>query len=99
MTSIHQSMAVTKATIRAVASRMGAQRAASGTTGPRMHKAKDAWSELQTTRPPVGHPHNVFHPPYSKYTAAFGVISVVTLGYGSMFFGMSHQQKKQGYWK
>jgi hypothetical protein len=41
----------------------------------------------------------VFHPPYSKVTAAFGVITVVSLGYGAMYMGMRHQQYKQGYWK
>ena len=50
-------MTVTTNTIRTVASRMGVQRAASGTTGPRMHKAKDAWVQLKETRPPEGHPH------------------------------------------
>jgi hypothetical protein len=42
---------------------------------------------------------NVFHPPYSKVTAAVGVLGVLTTGYGTMYYGLSHQQKKQGYWK
>jgi hypothetical protein len=42
---------------------------------------------------------NVFHPPYNKVTSAAMVLSILTLGYGSMYYGMSHQQKKQGYWK
>lgn len=39
---------------RAVSSRRNMSDAAGG---PRMHKAKDTWKELQATRPPVGHPH------------------------------------------
>mmetsp|Transcript_18393 Transcript_18393/g.21216 ORF Transcript_18393/g.21216 Transcript_18393/m.21216 type:complete len:92 (+) Transcript_18393:67-342(+) len=91
-------MTVAINTVRTVATRVGSKRAMSS-AGPRMHKAKDAWSELQTTRPPEGHPHNVFEPPYNKATAALGVLSVLGLGYGTMYFGLSHQQRKQGYWK
>jgi len=42
---------------------------------------------------------NVFHPPYSKGASAAGILTVLSLGYGTMFYGMAHQQKKQGYWK
>ena len=42
---------------------------------------------------------NVFHPPYNKVTSAVAVCSVVGLGYGVMYSGLRHQQKKQGYWK
>mmetsp|Transcript_15536 Transcript_15536/g.19714 ORF Transcript_15536/g.19714 Transcript_15536/m.19714 type:complete len:94 (-) Transcript_15536:334-615(-) len=93
-------MTVLKNAVR-TASRAGSKRAMMSTesTGPRMHKAKDAWKEIQATRPPEGHPHLVFHPPYNKATVAFGVLSVLTLGYGSMYSGMRHQQYKAGYWK
>ncbi len=39
------------------ASRVGSRRTMSESAGPRMHKAKDAWKEIQATRPPEGHPH------------------------------------------
>jgi hypothetical protein len=42
---------------------------------------------------------NVFHPPYNKVAAGAMVFSIVFLGYGSMYYGMRHQQYKQGYWK
>ena len=42
--------------IRAAA-RVGSRRPMSTVAAPKMHKAKDAWSELQKTRPPPGHPH------------------------------------------
>lgn len=66
---------------------------------PRMHKAKDVWKDMVATRPVDHHPHNVFEPPYSKVTAAVGILSILGLGYGSMYMGMRHQQYKQGYWK
>ena len=44
-------------TVRAATSRIGARRAMSESAGPRTHKAKDVWAELQATRPPEGHPH------------------------------------------
>lgn len=37
------------------ASRMGAKRVMS--TGPRLHKAKDAWQSIEATRPVDPHPH------------------------------------------
>lgn len=41
----------------------------------------------------------VFEPPYNKLTVGLMVVGVVCTGYGTMFYGLSHQQKKQGYWK
>eukprot|EP00979_Chaetoceros_neogracilis_P017329 scaffold10203_cov272-Chaetoceros_neogracile.AAC.28 len=89
---------IANTTIRAI-SRTGAKRAMSDTPGPKMHKAKDAWKTIHATRPVDPHPHNVFHPPYNKVTSAVAVCSVVGLGYGVMYSGLRHQQKKQGYWK
>ena len=40
-----------------VATRVGSRRAMSDSAGPKMHKAKDAWKEIKSTRPPEGHPH------------------------------------------
>eukprot|EP00558_Chaetoceros_sp_UNC1202_P014502 CAMPEP_0197233654 /NCGR_PEP_ID=MMETSP1429-20130617/1662_1 /TAXON_ID=49237 /ORGANISM="Chaetoceros sp., Strain UNC1202" /LENGTH=90 /DNA_ID=CAMNT_0042691947 /DNA_START=27 /DNA_END=296 /DNA_ORIENTATION=+ len=85
-------------TMRTAATRMGTRRAMSDATGPKMHKAKDAWKQINATRPVDPHPHNVFHPPYNKATVAAGVLTVLSLGYGSMYYGMYHQQTKQGYW-
>mmetsp|Transcript_2022 Transcript_2022/g.3212 ORF Transcript_2022/g.3212 Transcript_2022/m.3212 type:complete len:92 (-) Transcript_2022:302-577(-) len=65
---------------------------------PKMHKA-DAWKELTAKRPVDPHPHPTFEPPYNKVGIACGVVGVITAGYGSMYFGMRHQQYKQGYWK
>eukprot|EP00559_Dactyliosolen_fragilissimus_P005729 CAMPEP_0184855268 /NCGR_PEP_ID=MMETSP0580-20130426/566_1 /TAXON_ID=1118495 /ORGANISM="Dactyliosolen fragilissimus" /LENGTH=91 /DNA_ID=CAMNT_0027349741 /DNA_START=39 /DNA_END=311 /DNA_ORIENTATION=+ len=79
-------------------SRIGSKRAMSQSAEPRMHKAKDVWVKIKETRPPEGHPHNVFHPPYNKVAAGVGVVSIVVTGYGTMYYGMSHQQYKQGYW-
>ena len=42
-------------TVRTVATRVGAKRTMS--TTPKMHKAKDVWKQLESTRPPEGHPH------------------------------------------
>mmetsp|Transcript_830 Transcript_830/g.994 ORF Transcript_830/g.994 Transcript_830/m.994 type:complete len:93 (-) Transcript_830:2677-2955(-) len=67
--------------------------------GPKLHKAKDVWAQLEGTRPKDPHPHNVFHPPYNMGVAAALVGGVVAFGYGSMYMGMRHQQIKQGYWK
>ena len=47
---------IANATIRAAA-RAGSRRPMSAVAAPKMHKAKDAWAELQKTRPPPGHPH------------------------------------------
>ena len=41
----------------------------------------------------------VFEPPYNPIVVTCGVIGVVCTGYGMMYFGMRHQQYKQGYWK
>mmetsp|Transcript_34022 Transcript_34022/g.72515 ORF Transcript_34022/g.72515 Transcript_34022/m.72515 type:complete len:100 (-) Transcript_34022:291-590(-) len=73
--------------------------AATATAPPREHMAKDKWSELVASRPPPGHPHTVFEPPFSTPVVAGGVIGVLCTGYGLMYFGMRHQQYKQGYWK
>jgi hypothetical protein len=42
---------------------------------------------------------NVFEGDYNKFVVGGMVLSVLTLGYGSMYFGMRHQQYKAGYWK
>ena len=44
-------------TVRTVATRAVSRRAMSDAAGPKLHKAKDAWKQLETTRPPEGHPH------------------------------------------
>ena len=49
-------MTVINNTIR-TASRVVSKRTMSDAAGPRMHKAKTAWKEIQATRPPEGHPH------------------------------------------
>lgn len=46
---------------RTAVSRVGAKRAMSESTGPRMHKAKDVWANLEATRPKEGHPHVSFN--------------------------------------
>jgi hypothetical protein len=43
--------------------------------------------------------HKCFHPPYNPLVIGGGIVMVWVLGYGSMYFGFSWQQKKQGYWK
>mmetsp|Transcript_5015 Transcript_5015/g.8981 ORF Transcript_5015/g.8981 Transcript_5015/m.8981 type:complete len:92 (+) Transcript_5015:76-351(+) len=80
------------------AARVGSRRQMS-TAAPKTHKAKDAWVELQKTRPPPGHEHRVFEPPYSTPFVGAMVVGVLCTGYGMMYFGMRHQQYKQGYWK
>ncbi|KAL9191225.1 hypothetical protein ACHAXT_000931 [Thalassiosira profunda] len=79
------------------AARAAARRPMSTAAAPKMHKAKDAWGKLP--RPPPGHDHAVFEPPYNPIVVTCGVIGVVCTGYGMMYFGMRHQQYKQGYWK
>eukprot|EP00804_Cyclotella_cryptica_P023425 CCRYP_020856-RA/>CCRYP_020856-RA protein AED:0.10 eAED:0.10 QI:1250/1/1/1/0.5/0.33/3/1128/89 len=69
------------------------------TAAPKMHKAKDVWGELKATRPPAGHDHTVFEPPYNPFVVGAAVSTVLVTGYGLMYFGMRHQQYKQGYWK
>eukprot|EP00585_Thalassiosira_rotula_P004041 CAMPEP_0196139624 /NCGR_PEP_ID=MMETSP0910-20130528/6834_1 /TAXON_ID=49265 /ORGANISM="Thalassiosira rotula, Strain GSO102" /LENGTH=90 /DNA_ID=CAMNT_0041400373 /DNA_START=56 /DNA_END=328 /DNA_ORIENTATION=+ len=81
------------------AARVGSKRSMSTAAAPKQHKAKDMWATLEKTRPPPGHPHTVFEPPYSTPVVAGMVIGVITTGYGMMYFGMRHQQYKQGYWK
>ncbi|GFH46685.1 hypothetical protein CTEN210_03159 [Chaetoceros tenuissimus] len=85
-----------KTTVSAV-SRVGSRRAMSD--APKLHTAKNSWKTINATRPVDPHPHNVFEPPYNKLTVGLMVVGVVCTGYGSMFYGLSHQQKKQGYWK
>lgn len=41
----------------------------------------------------------VFEGDFPKLGIGLGVLAVIGAGYGSMYFGMWHQQKKQGYWK
>ena len=41
----------------------------------------------------------VFELPYNPIVTTSMIIGVVALGAGSMFFGVAHQQYKQGYWK
>ena len=83
--------------VRTVA-RAGTRRQMS-TAAPKMHKAKDVWGELKATRPPAGHDHTVFEPPYNGAVVGAAVVGVICTGYGLMYFGMRHQQYKQGYWK
>mmetsp|Transcript_7838 Transcript_7838/g.14126 ORF Transcript_7838/g.14126 Transcript_7838/m.14126 type:complete len:91 (-) Transcript_7838:275-547(-) len=73
-------------------------RAMSDSAGPKLHRAKDAWKVIEATRP-VSHAHLCFEPPYSPVTSAIMVGGILCIGYGSMYFGMRHQQYKQGYWK
>jgi len=68
-------------------------------TAPKIHKAKNVWSEFQKTRPPPGHEHTVFEPPYSTPVVGVAVVTVISAGYGMMYFAMRHQQRKGGYWK
>lgn len=41
----------------------------------------------------------VFEGDFPKLGIGLGVLAVLGAGYGSMYFGMWHQQTKQGYWK
>ena len=41
----------------------------------------------------------VFEGDFSAVTTGAMIVGVVASGYGMMYFGMSHQQRKQGYWK
>ena len=41
----------------------------------------------------------VFEGDFPKLGIGLGVLAVIGAGYGSMYFGMWHQQTKQGYWK
>ncbi|KAL3775903.1 hypothetical protein HJC23_000333 [Cyclotella cryptica] len=41
----------------------------------------------------------VFEPPYNPFVVGAAVSTVLVTGYGLMYFGMRHQQYKQGYWK
>ena len=41
----------------------------------------------------------VFEGDYPKLGIGLGVLAVVGAGYGTMAFGLAHQQYKQGYWK
>mmetsp|Transcript_4557 Transcript_4557/g.9003 ORF Transcript_4557/g.9003 Transcript_4557/m.9003 type:complete len:91 (+) Transcript_4557:139-411(+) len=81
------------------AARASSRRPMSSAAQPKMHKAKDVWSEIKATRPPEGHPHTVFEPPFSPPVVGAATVAVVGVGYGLMYFGMRHQQYKQGYWK
>mmetsp|Transcript_27939 Transcript_27939/g.43918 ORF Transcript_27939/g.43918 Transcript_27939/m.43918 type:complete len:90 (-) Transcript_27939:174-443(-) len=87
------------AAMRTSAVRAATRRPMSTTSAPKMHKAKDTWGELVKTRPPPGHDHTVFEPPYSTPVIAAFTIGIISTGYGMMYFGMRHQQYKQGYWK
>ncbi|KAG7352343.1 hypothetical protein IV203_008391 [Nitzschia inconspicua] len=81
-----------------LATRVAARRMS---TTPKLHKAKDQWSEFVKTRPPPDHldEHKCFHPPFNAAVIGGGIIVAWVIGYGSMAFGMAHQQKKQGFWK
>lgn len=50
-------MTVASNAIRSASRAMVPNRAMSNAAAPRLHKAKDAWKELKSTRPPEGHPH------------------------------------------
>ena len=56
-------------TVRTVATRAVSRRAMSDAAGPKMHKAKDAWKQLESTRPPEGHPHVSFFLHYNNKKA------------------------------
>jgi hypothetical protein len=43
--------------------------------------------------------HKCFHPPFNAAVIGGGIIVAWVIGYGSMAFGMYHQQTKQGFWK
>eukprot|EP00571_Detonula_confervacea_P017052 CAMPEP_0172309228 /NCGR_PEP_ID=MMETSP1058-20130122/9582_1 /TAXON_ID=83371 /ORGANISM="Detonula confervacea, Strain CCMP 353" /LENGTH=88 /DNA_ID=CAMNT_0013021813 /DNA_START=42 /DNA_END=308 /DNA_ORIENTATION=+ len=77
--------------------RVGSRRSMS--TATKSHKYSDVAADLVKTRPPPGHAHTVFEPPFSPPVVAAGVIGVLCTGYGMMYYGMRHQQYKQGYWK
>mmetsp|Transcript_25006 Transcript_25006/g.54519 ORF Transcript_25006/g.54519 Transcript_25006/m.54519 type:complete len:94 (+) Transcript_25006:73-354(+) len=64
---------------------------------PKMHKAAE-WETIVKSRPEV-HDHLVFEGDYPKLGIGLGVAAVVIAGYGTMAFGLAHQQYKQGYWK
>jgi len=69
-------------------------------TVPRMHKAKDFWPQLkEQTRPHGHHEHLVFELPYDPPVAVGMIAGICIIGYGSIAFGLRHQQYKQGYWK
>eukprot|EP00429_Kryptoperidinium_foliaceum_P010284 CAMPEP_0176003774 /NCGR_PEP_ID=MMETSP0120_2-20121206/1348_1 /TAXON_ID=160619 /ORGANISM="Kryptoperidinium foliaceum, Strain CCMP 1326" /LENGTH=92 /DNA_ID=CAMNT_0017336429 /DNA_START=108 /DNA_END=386 /DNA_ORIENTATION=+ len=70
-------------------------------TTPKMHKASDKWADFVKQRPPKSHveEHLCFHPPYNGPAVAAGIFTGVALGYGTMGYGMAHQQYKQGFWK
>jgi len=61
-------------------------------SGPFLHNRTIHLSHTYTLQ-------TVFHPPFNPFVTVGLVVSVVTLGFGSMQFGFSHQQYKQGYWK
>ncbi len=46
--------------VRSTVARNGAKRAMSETSGPRLHKAKDAWAQMKSSRPVDPHPHVSF---------------------------------------
>merc|ERR1719253_2266295 len=66
------------------------------TAEPKMHKAKE-WQIIKDSRPKT-HDHLVFEGDFPKLGIGLGVLAVLGAGYGSMYFGMWHQQTKQGYW-
>jgi len=84
--------ATTQTTSRLISRRMST---------PRLHRAKDEWAVLLNKRPAPDHldAHKCFSPPYNPKVIGGGIIAVWLIGYGSMYFGFSWQQKKQGYWK
>lgn len=63
----------------------------------------ELFSDQFSTRPHVnvlvGSTQLVFEGDYSTPFIGAAVIGVVASGYGMMYFGMRHQQYKQGYWK
>ncbi|KAL7546395.1 hypothetical protein ACHAWF_009730 [Thalassiosira exigua] len=79
--------------------RASSRRPMSTAAAPKIHKYQDVKAELAGTRPAPGHDHTVFEPPFSVPVVAAGVVTVLSTGYGLMYFGMRHQQYKQGYWK
>lgn len=54
---------------------------------------------LRTNQNQIKTKQLVFEGDFPKLGIGLGVLAVIGAGYGSMYFGMWHQQKKQGYWK
>eukprot|EP00544_Gedaniella_sp_CCMP2646_P003369 CAMPEP_0202487128 /NCGR_PEP_ID=MMETSP1361-20130828/5546_1 /ASSEMBLY_ACC=CAM_ASM_000849 /TAXON_ID=210615 /ORGANISM="Staurosira complex sp., Strain CCMP2646" /LENGTH=89 /DNA_ID=CAMNT_0049116449 /DNA_START=35 /DNA_END=301 /DNA_ORIENTATION=- len=89
-------MLARSALARTVARTSGSRRSMSD--APKMHKYKNCEQLLKETRPPSGHAHLTFNPPYNPVHTTTGILLIMAIGYGTMYAGMRHQQIKQGYW-